>query len=464
MAEAQFNQREFQKSHKQNFLLSRERSFVRPQSQYQPQQQYLYHQQVLKDKKNKNVHVQINTKQKPTMEIYRPPNVRTDGVSPNNNNNNGFFNPKLNVHAKEFTMKYAHLQPSRSSGNILLTMDHNYYLQQSLSSGNILHKLQPSLSVANVPVASPRVHFCLQPVENNSDLVTSSHVSSIQTHIKSNMKNQVDGNNRNKNAGAQDSARQVRFQGNTPPGLQRSKSLGAADILSRNSCTNSPDANDLGSFPPQIQTTIFKAMEDPNQLPSRTLMELVRHVMERVLESRRFAEPAAKLCIKIIEKEKKETFLESLLNTCQQWYQEREKLLKGTPPKAPAFMAFLNEMYCQLKRRQLQLKTHQEGVPPGLVLLTLLCKCCQDCLSPPSVSSLSEMESLFFVLTAIGKDLEQELPRQLENLLGGVRDAFLTAQTGPAIRKTLLQLIELSAARWQLPAPAVMYYYPGTSK
>lgn len=89
---------------------------------------------------------------------------------------------------------------------------------------------------------------------------------------------------------------------------------------------------------------------DPNQLPSRTLMELVRHVMERVLENRRYAEPAAKLCIKIIEKEKKETFLESLLNTCQQWYQERDRMLKGTPPKAPAFMAFLNEMYCQVKK------------------------------------------------------------------------------------------------------------------
>lgn len=45
------------------------------------------------------------------MEIYRPPNVRTDGVSPNNNGN--LINPRLNVHAKEFTMKYAQLQPSR---------------------------------------------------------------------------------------------------------------------------------------------------------------------------------------------------------------------------------------------------------------------------------------------------------------------------------------------------------------
>ena len=40
---------------------------------------------------------------------------------------------------------------------------------------------------------------------------------------------------------------------------------------------------------------------------------------------------------------------------------------------------------------QLQLKTHHEGVPPGLLLLTLLCKSCQDCLGSPSVSSVSEV-------------------------------------------------------------------------
>lgn len=103
----------------------------------------------------------------------------------------------------------------RSSGNILLTMDHNYYLQQSLSSGNILHKLQPSLSVANVPMAPPRVHFCLQPVEDNSDVMNSSHAASMQSQHKSTIKNQSDAhvNNKNKNVGVQDNTRQVRFQG-----------------------------------------------------------------------------------------------------------------------------------------------------------------------------------------------------------------------------------------------------------
>lgn len=75
-----------------------------------------------------------------------------------------------------------------------------------------------------------------------------------------------------------------------------------------------------------------------------------------------------------------------------------------------------------------------------------------------------QMECLFFVLSSIGKDLEIELPTRMNAVLAGVRDAFLTSAAIPAIRKTLLQLIELHAAQWQLPAPAIMYYYPGTNK
>lgn len=73
-------------------------------------------------------------------------------------------------------------------------------------------------------------------------------------------------------------------------------------------------------------------------------------------------------------------------------------------------------------------------------------------------------DCLFFILTCIGKDLDAELPVQLQQLLGSLRDAFLAEDTIlPSVRKTLLQLIELHAAHWQLPAPAVVYYYPGST-
>lgn len=54
-----------------------------------------------------------------------------------------------------------------------------------------------------------------------------------------------------------------------------------------------------------------------------------------------------------------------------------------------------------------------------------------------------------------------QLQQQLEALMTKVRDAFLTSNaSAPAIRRTLLQLIELQASRWQLPGNTVLYYYP----
>ena len=51
-----------------------------------------------------------------------------------------------------------------------------------------------------------------------------------------------------------------------------------------------------------------------------------------------------------MQKETKETFLESLLNICQQWYQDRiMKLYDGSNYRYSAFMTFMNEMYCQVK-------------------------------------------------------------------------------------------------------------------
>jgi len=74
-------------------------------------------------------------------------------------------------------------------------------------------------------------------------------------------------------------------------------------------------------------------------------------------------------------------------------------------------------------------------------------------------SILFQIECLFYVLTCIGQDMEQQLPQQLELLMGLVRDAFLNAgESAASIRRTLLQLIELKASHWQLPGNTVLYY------
>lgn len=91
----------------------------------------------------------------------------------------------------------------------------------------------------------------------------------------------------------------------------------------------------------------------------------------------------------------------------------------------------------------------------NLIKLCFSIKKCNEC--------LFQIECLFFVLTCIGKDLEAQLPQQLEGLLTAVRDGFLNSQNAPpAIRRTLLQLIELQASRWQLPGNTVLYYYPSS--
>lgn len=327
-------------------------------------------------------------------------------------------------------------------------------LVNSPSSGNILH-------------SGPRVKFAPEPVVHAAQHVNNSFQQASQ-------------NNSNTSNSSQQPSPSAMYQpgnsGNSPMNLaplQRSKSLSSADTLTRGlaglGLAVGPEANDIGQFSPEIQAILNKAIEDPNQLNARCLMELAMQLMHRAVDGRRYALPISRLCISIIAKEQKETFLEALLNLCRQWYQERDKVL-GPPmniknpsrPRFTAFMAFLTEMFCQLKRRQLQLRTECDGVPPPIVLLTVLGKCCEDCVKPP-VRSLSEIECLFFVLTCIGRDLETHLPQQLETLLAGVRDAFLNSSaSAPAIRRTLLQLIELQASRWQLPGNTVLYYYPSS--
>lgn len=452
--------------------ISRERSFIRTSNQQNA------------NKRRSLAFTQSQAMQHAQQQQLR--DVRMDG-HPN----------KLNVHAQEFQMHNlpdgriplqnsrslniysSSLQHSKSNAHMPLSMHPRAQMQLgnigSPQRGPIMMSTHPmqhvgvqlqashmplvnSPSSGNILHSGPRVKFAPEPVvhpANNSFQAVQSNTSNSGLPSPSGM-----------------------FQpGNSSPmglaPLQRSKSLSSADTLTRGlaglGLAVGPEANDIGQFSPEIQAILSKAIEDPNQLNARCLMELAMQLMQRAVDGRRYALPISRLCISIIAKEQKETFLEALLNTCRQWYQERDKVL-GPPmniknpsrPRFTAFMAFLTEMFCQLKRRQLQLRTECDGVPPPIVLLTVLGKCCEDCVKPP-VRSLSEIECLFFVLTCIGRDLETHLPQQLETLLTGVRDAFLNSSaSAPAIRRTLLQLIELQASRWQLPGNTVLYYYPSS--
>jgi len=262
--------------------------------------------------------------------------------------------------------------------------------------------------------------------------------------------------------------------------LTKSRSVTSQHSIDRGGggeLTNQVDLN-LFAFPLEVINTLTRALEDPNRVPSRSLMELVKQILNRVivgttgvgwgypgLDARlepKLPEKAARLCIGIIEKEEKETFLESLINTCQELYHDRERILRQEISRWNSYISFLNQMYCLLKRKQLHFLRKYEGVAPKLVLLSLLAECCTATLTS-SLQSVSEIEAMFVVLTHIGRDLETETPGRMTLLVTCLREAFLTPHLNKQIGKTLLQLIELRAAGWNLPAQAVMYYYPGTS-
>jgi len=261
--------------------------------------------------------------------------------------------------------------------------------------------------------------------------------------------------------------------------LSKSRSVTSQHSIDRGGgeLGNQVDLN-LFAFPLEVVNTLTRALEDPNRVPSRSLMELVKQILNRVITGShglgwgypgldmrsepKLSEQAARLCIGIIEKEEKETFLESLINTCQELYHDRERILRQDISRWNSYISFLNQMYCLLKRKQLHFLRKYEGIAPKLVLLSLLAECCTATLTS-SLQSISEIENVFVVLTHIGRDLETETPGRMSLLVTCLREAFLTPQLNKQIGKTLLQLIELRAAGWNLPAQAVMYYYPGSS-
>ncbi|XP_034101023.1 uncharacterized protein LOC133850252 isoform X2 [Drosophila sulfurigaster albostrigata] len=437
-------------------VISRERSFVRTSNQ-----------QNINKRRSLAFNVPGNQagqmRGKPAMDIYRPPKLNHNLQ---HSSSSSLIFPQQYVTtataAGQHNTQNAAILNRRQAGLSLGNMSSLSSLSGRHRSILVTHPISPlggqlplmnSPSSGNILHSTNRVKFAPEPRAQKPQ--TQYVNSNGQQHYNSNGQQhyQLNGLDPYLNGNA----------------LQRSKSLSSADALTRGMAGLGlglgNEVADIGQFTPEIQALIDTALEDPNKLNSRCLMELTSQFIKRAVESRRFALPISRLCLNIIAKEQKETFLEALLNTCRQWYQEREKLLFAIQGmKSPsrvrftAFMAFLTEMFCQLKRRQLQLRTHSEGTPPPLVLLSLLSKCCEDCVRPP-VRSLSEIECLFYVLTCIGQDMEQQLPQQLELLMSLVRDAFLNAgDAAAAIRRTLLQLIELKASHWQLPGNTVLYY------
>ncbi|CAL1297703.1 unnamed protein product [Larinioides sclopetarius] len=243
------------------------------------------------------------------------------------------------------------------------------------------------------------------------------------------------------------------------------------------------------AFPLEYQGLIRRAVLDPNSLSCQKLMELVRLICCKAVESVQYATPAAQLCFSIIEKEHDHTFLESLQNCCREWYNERDKLLRapfltsvGTTAAGmrrwTAYLSFITELYLHVKNQHCQMiQSTNSGNLTGqllgphpnspmahlaLTLQTLLYESANIILKPPSLNCEGEIAILRKMLSSVGKQLEADCSQRMEQLVINLRDAFIYPSINAQIRKTLLELIELHASGWQLDLPQTLYYFPYT--
>jgi len=367
---------------------------------------------------------------KPDMRLYRPPTLRVandstmtaDGNHGNGNQGNGNHGdqsskPGLNINAKEFVC----LGPTGGSVPQSALKHSKSYTQIYRS------KASPKLALRlNSPPL--RVHF-----------TDDTNTNDLETKV-----------------------------GSGGP-MKRSNSVGCAADLSKEGGgglskgggdpPTPPHAQALQDMAPLDKRTLQKLEKvaaNPTGCGARLVMEAVRELLSHVVMATRHADPGARYCLAVIEKEGNNgNFIETLQNTCQEYFQEKQSLLPLTPPphhpnKWLGYITFLLEMYSQLKRKRRSVST---------LLLSLLAECCIVTLSQPP--SLQQTECLFFTLTVVGRDLETELPAVMSRVIAAARDAlFETKLCVPAVRKTLLQLIEMNAANWQLSGTAVMYYHP----
>jgi len=416
------------------------------------------------------------TRMKPSRELYRPP---ANGTNNQLNPSAKEFAPLQMSKSFDFANKERYPVTSGPQDNIVLNRT-GLTITFGGSNKQQGHGLTKSRSISSQMTLSPNV---LSPTEFCEGRGYKQHHTSGGDNNRQfsftgppEMSGQsgsvIQRNHNNHNINNHRDSRQSHYISGSIPGTPVTGPCGP-DLMALNDWRTQINVSSF-AFPQEIVTTISKAMDDPNRVPGRSLMELVKQIINKVItgagrnssgghkDAPSLPEQAAMLCTGIIQHEDRKTFQESLINTCQEIYHERERILRQDITRWNSYISFLNHMYGKLKRRQLLYVERGEGIAPRFVLLSLLAECC-TCTLTSNLQFISEVETMFGVLTTIGRDLEAEMPGRMTLLVTCLREAFLNYRLSPQVSKLLLQLIELEAAGWALPAQAVMYYYPGST-
>eukprot|EP00095_Tigriopus_kingsejongensis_P001781 maker-scaffold225_size250570-snap-gene-0.7 protein:Tk01781 transcript:maker-scaffold225_size250570-snap-gene-0.7-mRNA-1 annotation:"hypothetical protein DAPPUDRAFT_228781" len=205
------------------------------------------------------------------------------------------------------------------------------------------------------------------------------------------------------------------------------------------------------------------------------------------------------------------TALESLLNLCQKWLEmaspttdplkkhQQHQIDEDLRSSWLNFLRFMAELYGMFKRKHNSpmLKDEQPKHAKGCVLSILVraliitlesilfCQTGRNSKHCPNQPTFQEQNQAFQVVfhlltsTSLGLELSSEWRPKMEQIAALLRDLLLHSSIPSgstrcslgfpgqeigsveleSLRKSVLQLIEMQAAGWQLPASAMTYYY-----
>lgn len=222
---------------------------------------------------------------------------------------------------------------------------------------------------------------------------------------------------------------------------------------------------------------VKQALQDPTTLKPKELQWLAGHITQTATRGAKHAEDAAKFCHQIATTVKNGAFVESLLNSCCELFEQREQLM--SPPQTSGNVSMLwmpcvtfvakllvefwsFDPECGADAADAVCNKGSHGSSKGVAqqLASLLCNCFHAMLRPSSLGSVAETECLRSAMTASGRAMQNVQPQLTSMLMKRVRDAFFEPAISIRTKKILEELIELRSSGWQMSLSQQTYYNP----
>ena len=259
--------------------------------------------------------------------------------------------------------------------------------------------------------------------------------------------------------------------------LKRSKSYKERDHHSYSSETYWSALNEFKS--PETRMFLVRAIKETNSLSANQLMEVVKIIFNKALESSSNAVPMTRMTIAIIENERsRRIFLESLTSCCREWFLEKsQEVSRPSDRNWSCYTSFLREIYMALKSKQKRVKLYTsddtaEGETPQTAYLqkysrsvaNLLLESCLKLINGlgKSRNSAHDVEIFTSVLRSSGRNLEDEKNGKFSQVMDGIRQALLSPQSeqlSSLSKKSLLETVEFRASGWDFAQSQQVGYF-----